>query len=258
MAGVWAPLRFKSSERLFARRFVNGSRMPGHDFVAKRFVARFRERRLGLARHAARARRAARRSAPRGRLRSACRSAPRTPAAFAALATAASSSRCERQAERHRVLRLDVRDVPVAALADRGDGRARGADQLADLPVGDFGMVRMIQAIPSGLSWRLRDRRVARALGAADLAPAPCASAAGNRDRSGRFSISSWVSSPARIGSRPVSLVAAVSSAIACTSRMCRPQNSAICSKVSERVVDQPGGGRMGHQGLGHWVLRMK
>ena len=35
---------------------------------------------------------------------------------------------------------------------------------------------------------------------------------------------------PARIGSRPVSLVAAVSSAIAWTSRMCRPQNSAICS----------------------------
>src|SRR4051794_16554570 len=42
------------------------------------------------------------------------------------------------------------------------------------------------------------------------------------------------VSSLARTGSRPVSLVAAVSSAIAWTSRMCRPQNSAICSKVSE------------------------
>jgi len=37
-----------------------------------------------------------------------------------------------------------------------------------------------------------------------------------------------------RAAGDPVSLVAAVSSAIACTSRIWRPQNSAICSNVSD------------------------
>src|SRR3546814_5593549 len=43
------------------------------------------------------------------------------------------------------------------------------------------------------------------------------------------------LNSCARTGSRPVYLVAAVSSAIACTSRICKPQNSAICS--NDRAV---------------------
>jgi hypothetical protein len=38
------------------------------------------------------------------------------------------------QAERHRVDRLDVRDVPMGALADRLDRRLGGADELGDLP----------------------------------------------------------------------------------------------------------------------------
>src|SRR5689334_22529364 len=46
-----------------------------------------------------------------------------------------------RQAKRDRILWRDVRHVPVRALADRRDRRARGADQLADLPVADLGVV---------------------------------------------------------------------------------------------------------------------
>ena len=45
------------------------------------------------------------------------------------------------EAERHRVLRLDVGDIPVAPLADRLDRGAGGADQLADLAVREIGMV---------------------------------------------------------------------------------------------------------------------
>src|SRR5690606_6653385 len=45
------------------------------------------------------------------------------------------------QAERDRVLRLDVLDIPVAAVADRVDRVARGADQLADLRVGNLRVV---------------------------------------------------------------------------------------------------------------------
>src|SRR5438270_11679591 len=46
-----------------------------------------------------------------------------------------------RQAEFHRILGRDIRHVPMAAVADRGDGGPGGADQLADLPVADLGMV---------------------------------------------------------------------------------------------------------------------
>ena len=44
--------------------------------------------------------------------------------------------------------------------------------------------------------------------------------------------ISSWVSSPCTIGSRPTIPTATSPSAIPCISRECRPQKSPICSKV--------------------------
>src|SRR5207245_2229646 len=45
------------------------------------------------------------------------------------------------ETERHRILGGDIRHVPVGPVADRCDGGARGADQLADLPIGDLGVV---------------------------------------------------------------------------------------------------------------------
>jgi hypothetical protein len=47
--------------------------------------------------------------------------------------------------------------------------------------------------------------------------------------------ISSFVSWPLTVGSRPTMPIATSPSAMPCTSRECRPQNSAICSNV--RVV---------------------
>src|SRR5512139_1084253 len=61
------------------------------------------------------------------------------------------------------------------------------------------------------------------------------------------------VSSPARTGSRPVYLLEARSSAIACTSRMCSPQNSAICSKVSAVLSTSHEAVACGISGVG-WV----
>src|SRR2546423_5594333 len=69
------------------------------------------------------------------------------------------------EAERDRILGLDVGDVPVAAVADRGDGGAGGADQLADLAVGNLGMVADYPGNAVGLVLALRHRRVARAAG---------------------------------------------------------------------------------------------
>ena len=54
---------------------------------------------------------------------------------------------------RSRIAAMVVRVVPIS---------------LPICPSQTSGWLRMIQAIPSGLSWRLRDRRVARPLGAAD------------------------------------------------------------------------------------------
>ena len=45
------------------------------------------------------------------------------------------------QPQRNRVLRIDVGDVPVAAVADRGNRVARRANQLADLRIRNFRMV---------------------------------------------------------------------------------------------------------------------
>ena len=64
-------------------------------------------------------------------------------------------------------------------------------------------------------------------------------------------SISSCVSSPEWIGSRPVYLLLARSSAIACTSRMCNPQNSAICSKVSAVLSTSQEAVACGMRGVG-------
>ena len=70
------------------------------------------------------------------------------------------------EAQGHRILGLDVGDVPVAALADRLDGRAGGADQLADLAVGQLGMVADQPGDAVRLVLALGDGRVARPLGA--------------------------------------------------------------------------------------------
>ena len=59
--------------------------------------------------------------------------------------------------------------------------------------------------------------------------------------------------SPLRTGSRPVYFDEARSSAIACTSRMCRPQNSEICSNVSAVVSTSHEAVACGIKGVG-WV----
>src|SRR3546814_18258761 len=63
----------------------------------------------------------------------------------------------------------DVGDVPVAALADRLDRRARGADQHPDLPVGDLGVVADDPRNAVGLVLALGHGGVARPLGATHL-----------------------------------------------------------------------------------------
>src|SRR5215472_8436193 len=45
------------------------------------------------------------------------------------------------KAERHGVARLDIRRVPVRAVAHRGDGGLGGADQLGNLAVAELRMV---------------------------------------------------------------------------------------------------------------------
>src|SRR6185369_16497561 len=69
------------------------------------------------------------------------------------------------EAERHRILGSDVRHVPVRALTDRGDGGARGSDQLADLAVADLGMVLDDPGDSIGLVLPLGNRRIAWAAG---------------------------------------------------------------------------------------------
>src|SRR5690606_33968996 len=73
------------------------------------------------------------------------------------------------QAERDRILWLDVLDVPVRPVADRIDRVARGPDQLADLCVGNFWVVAQDPGDAVGLVLPLRDRRVARPLGPTDV-----------------------------------------------------------------------------------------
>ena len=168
MAGFWAALAFKSSERLFGRPVGERIANTRHDFVAKRLVAGFGERRLGLAGMLLALAAKLARSAPRGRRRGACRSVRWMPAALAALATAASSSRCVVRPSVTGSLGVMFAMFQWRAVADRGDRRARGADQLADLPVGDLGMVLDDPGDSVRLVLALGDRRVARSLGAAD------------------------------------------------------------------------------------------
>jgi hypothetical protein len=66
------------------------------------------------------------------------------------------------QAEADRVTRLDVRAVPVGAVAHRRDRRLGGADQLGDLSVGQLGMILGQPGDRVRLVLALGDRRVAR------------------------------------------------------------------------------------------------
>ena len=159
------------------------------------------------------------------------------------------------QAERHRVLGLDVGDVPVGALAKRLDGGAGGADQLADLAVGKLGVVADQPGDAVRLVLPLGDRRVARALGthgliglavhlkpiirvvlaAVDLLQRQLARAQGiAAGQLGRGGI---------VGDR----------------LHLEDMKAAKFGDLLEgqrSVVDQPGGGRVRHERLGHGILQ--
>src|SRR3546814_9420903 len=68
----------------------------------------------------------------------------------------------------HRILGDNIGAVPVAAVADRADRVAGGADQLADRAVRHFGVVLQYPRDAVGLVLALADRGVARAAGAAN------------------------------------------------------------------------------------------
>lgn len=59
------------------------------------------------------------------------------------------------KAEIHRILRFDVGRVPMGSIPYFVDRRLRCADQSANLTVTQFRVIFKIQAIASGLSWRL-------------------------------------------------------------------------------------------------------
>jgi hypothetical protein len=69
------------------------------------------------------------------------------------------------EAESDGILGLDIGDVPVAALADRLDGRTGGSDELADLAVRKLRMVSDQPCHSVRLVLALGDRRVARPAG---------------------------------------------------------------------------------------------
>src|SRR5690606_10780476 len=90
-----------------------GPRFLGTDAGVRALLARFLERGLAVAGQAI----------VRGRLEAGLLGGARHERIELALRA---------QTQRHRVLGLDVGDVPVRTVADRLDGGARGADQLAD------------------------------------------------------------------------------------------------------------------------------
>src|SRR5207237_4602011 len=127
-------------ERLFGRRVLERIADAREDFVARGIVAGVRKRRLGLA------------SMP-GALPAQLLDQRLAVAVEAGVGRRLDARRLGRlgdgrvelalggEAERYRVLGGDVGHVPMAAVADRGDGRARRADQLADLAVADLGVI---------------------------------------------------------------------------------------------------------------------
>ena len=176
------------------------------------------------------------------------------PLAFAALATAASSSRCEVRPSVTGILRLDVGDIPVAAFADRLDGRARGADQLAEsgrpkAPDGCGSARRRRPACPgawkqacSAAPWYARPGR------------APSASAACRPDRS----------APSRSRQRQFAGAQRIApgelggGGIVGDRLHFQDVQAAKFGDLLEGergVVDQPGGGRVRHERLGHYRI---
>ena len=176
------------------------------------------------------------------------------PAALAALATAASSSRCVVRPSvtgsfgvmlamfqwvRSRIAAMVVRVVPISLLI---------------WPSVTSGWLRMIQAIPSGLSWRLRNRRVARALGAAHrvgrlvhLQPVVGVLLALLDFLVGQLAGADRVAA-GQLGRRGV-----VGDRLHLEDVKAAEFGDLL--EGQRTVLDQPGGGRMGHQGLGHWVF---
>src|ERR1044071_3880193 len=70
------------------------------------------------------------------------------------------------EADIDRIARADVLRVPMRAVAHRGDRALGGAEQLADLRVGELGVVLQQPRDAVGLVLALADRRVAGSLGA--------------------------------------------------------------------------------------------
>ena len=110
----------------------------------------------------------------------------------------------------------------------------------------------MIQAMPSGLSWRLRDRRVARPLGAADLVgllvhlePVVGIGLALLDLLVGELAGADRVAA-GQLGRRGI-----VGDRLDLEDMQAAELGDLL--EGERAVVDQPGGGRVGHQGLGHW-----
>ena len=141
----------------------------------------------------------------------------------------------------------------MRALADGGDRGARGADQLANLSVGQFGVVADQPGDAIGLVLTLGNRRVARALGA--------------RGRFGRLHHHQFV-----IGVC-LTLFDFRHCDFAGANRVTPHQLGAGCFignrlnlknvkttemgnllKGQRRVIDEPSGSRMGHEWLGQGV----
>ena len=138
----------------------------------------------------------------------------------------------------------------MAAVADRGDGRARRADQLADLAVADLGVILDDPVDPVGLVLALADRRVARSLCAANgfgrlvhLQPVVGVLLPLLDLVVGQFAGADRVAA-GELGCRGV-----VGDRLHFEDVQAAEFGDLL--KGERRIVDQPGGGRVGHQGLG-------
>jgi hypothetical protein len=139
----------------------------------------------------------------------------------------------------------------VGAVADRGDGGAGGANQLADSPVGDFWMVTQNPGDAVGFVLTLRYGRVAGALGPAN-----------------RFRPLQHLKAVIRIAFTLVDFLHGdfmranrVAAGIFGSRRIVcdrlhfqdvKPAEFRDLIKAQRGVVDQPTGCRVGHERLGH------
>ena len=138
-------------------------------------------------------------------------------------------------------------------VADRGDGRAGGADQQPNLPVGDFRVVADDPGDAVGLVLPLRHGRVARPLGASNLLGTldDLQLVLGVRLRAVDLVLRQFVRAngvtPGQLGRCGV---------IRDRLNLENVQPAELRDLVERErgVVDHPGGGRMRHERLGHGV----